>query len=219
MRTLKSEDKLNQINKRLYRKIKKYLRYETGRLTMISTMAFNPSKKQVLSAAACLVGALLWVATQSTSEDFFHNRRLDMSFHMSQPIERDVSPTYDTEQLQFMSSPCRPESDGYFGSTSGTPLEIQYGFEMETEDEDNVDSLLEEVQEQIVDVVLAAAFPNLCGYRRRLERTRHLSMRGLTSHESELKAKPRTTGFKFGMDLEERSGTCCIFIRLEHFPL
>ena len=170
-------------------------------------MEFNPSVKHAMSAAAaCFVGALVLLCVQSSS-DYHAHRRLDMSFHLSQATERDVSPLYENQQLQFMSSPCRPETDGYFGSTSGTPLEIQYGFEMETEDEENLEYLLEEIQEQIVDVILSTSFPNLCGYRRRQERTRHLSMRGLTSSESQLKAKPRTTGFKFGSGLEERSGT------------
>ena len=62
-------------------------------------------------------------------------------------------------------------------------------------------------QQPGLDVVLSTTFPNLCGYRRRQERARHLSMRGLTGQqESQLKAKPRTTGFRFGMDLDERSG-------------
>lgn len=164
------------------------------------------STKQMSIAGACFVGALLWVGTQSA--DGSTHRRLNKADHMDDQPERNVNAqnTFDTSILSFMSSPCRPEADGYFGSTSGTPLEIQYGFELETEDEENVEYLLEEIQEQVVDVVLSTTFPNLCGYRRRQERERHLSMRGLTTRESELKAKPRTTGFKFGMDLEQRSG-------------
>ena len=165
------------------------------------------STKQKYAAGACVVGALLWVGTQTSNrEDVTNHRRLDLLFHMSAPMERNVDAFWDTTQLQFMSSPCRPETDGYFGSTSGTPFEIQYGFELETEDEENVEFLLEEIQEQVVDIVLSTTFPNLCGYRRRQERARHLSMRGLTTQESQLKAKPRTTGFRFGMDLEQRSG-------------
>lgn len=173
-------------------------------------MAIKLNTKQWWIAGACLVGAVVWV-TQSTSDEDASHRRLDLSFHLSKATERDVFPTYDTTQLQFMSSPCRPETDGYFGSTSGTPLDIQFGFELETEDEENVEFLLEEIQEQVVDIVLSTTFPSLCGYRRRQERARHLSMRGLSGHgsqTSELKAKPRTTGFKFAMDLEQRSDIC-----------
>lgn len=150
------------------------------------------------------------MGTRSTDDSVNSHRRLDISFHKSKPHERNVVPLYDTTQLQFMSSPCRPENDGYFGSTSGTPLEIQFGFELETEDEENVEFLLEEIQEQVVDVVLSTTFPNLCGYRRRELRGRHLSMRGLStlSSESQLKAKPRTTGFHFAMDLEQRTDVC-----------
>ncbi|CAB9517226.1 expressed unknown protein [Seminavis robusta] len=172
-------------------------------------MRFVPTTKQAWVAAGCVAAAVLWVATQSSStgDGFYPHRRLDMSFHMSAIGERNVKPMYDMTQLQYMSSPCRPETDGYFGSTSGTPLEIQFGFELETEDEDPVEFLLEEIQEQVVDVVLSTTFPNLCGFRRR-ERERHLSMRGLSSQESQLKAKPRTTGFKFHMDLDNRSEIC-----------
>lgn len=171
-------------------------------------MALNLNSRQAWITGACIFGAILWVGTRSNDDSANSHRRLDISFHKSKPHERNVVPLYDTTQLQFMSSPCRPENDGYFGSTSGTPLEIQFGFELETEDEENVEFLLEEIQEQVVDVVLSTTFPNLCGYRRR-ERGRHL-MRGLStlSSESQLKAKPRTTGFHFAMDLEQRTDVC-----------
>jgi hypothetical protein len=169
-------------------------------------MMFVPSTKQAWLAAGCVAAGVLWVSTTSPGEGLFSHRRLDMSFHLSEPSVRDVKPMFDTTHFQFMASPCRPETDGYFGSTSGTPLEIQFGFELETEDEDNVEFLLEEVEQQIIDVVLSTAFPNLCGYRRRQERARHLSMRGLSSQESALAAQPRTTGFKFGSDLDHRAG-------------
>ena len=168
-------------------------------------MTFIRPTREAWLAAGCVSAAVVWVTT-SSGEGIFSHRRLDMSFHMSGPSERDVKPMFDTTHLQYMSSPCRPESDGYFGSTSGTPLEIQFGFEMETEDEENVESLLEEIQEQVVDVVLSTAFPNLCGYRRLQERARHLGMRGLSVQESALAAQPRTTGFKFADDLDQRAG-------------
>jgi hypothetical protein len=167
---------------------------------------FVPTTKQAWLAAGCVTAAVLWISTTSPGENSLSRRRLDMSFHTSRAAERDVEPMFDTTQFQFMASPCRPEMDGFFGSTSGTPMEIQFGFEMETEDEDNVESLLEEIEEQIIDVVLSAAFPNLCGYRRRQARARHLSMRGLSSLESALAAQPRTTGFKFGSEMDQRAG-------------
>ena len=168
----------------------------------------RPTMNQALLVAGCIAGAVLWISTQSDSSAFSPHRRLDMSFHMSEMLERNVAPpsTFDTSETQYMSSPCRPEYDGYFGSTSGTPFEIQYGFEMETEDEQNVDFLLEEIHEQIIDNVLSSSFPNLCGFRRREYRERHLSVRGLSTRESQLKAKPRTTGFKFGTNLKQRQG-------------
>jgi hypothetical protein len=168
-------------------------------------MMIIPIMKQALFATGCFLGALLWIGRSSSNGDYQH-RRLGLESHWSGPDERNIQPMFDTSTMQLMSSPCRPETDGYFGSTSGTPLEIQFGFELETEDDDNIDFLLDEIQEQIVDMVLSSSFPNLCGYRRRQERERHLGMRGLSLHESKLKAKPRTTGFRFDMDIHERTG-------------
>jgi hypothetical protein len=145
----------------------------------------------------------------SSEENSSFHRRLNIGYHLSQSFERDVDVWYDKSKTSLMSSPCRPEDDGYFGSTSGTPMEFQFGFELETEDDENVEYLLDAVQEQLVDVILSSTFPNLCGYRRREERTRLLSaMRGLSTYDSKLKsAKPRITGFHFGEDIQERTGT------------
>ena len=172
-------------------------------------MVTKPTMNQAILAAGCVAGALLLIGSQTDSSAFTGRRQLDMSFHLSQQYERNVDPTnYDTTLLQKMSSPCRPEYDGYFGSTSGVPFEIQYGFEMETEDEQNVDYLLEEIHEQIIDVVLSSSFPNLCGFRRRELGGKRGGDRSLSTRESQLKAKPRTTGFKFGTSLKERRGKC-----------
>lgn len=193
----------------------KALQTRSFRQIITFTMVMKPTMNQALLAAGCIAGAVLLIGTQTDSA-FSSRRRLDMSFHLSQLHERDVdSLNYDTTLLQHMSSPCRPEYDGYFGSTSGTPFEIQYGFEMETEDEQNVDYLLEEIHEQIIDVVLSNSFPNLCGFRRR--ELQENNVRGLSTRESQLKAKPRTTGFRFGKDLKDRQskhfcsfcGICC----------
>lgn len=177
-------------------------------------MMIDQPTKQMWLAAGCVIAGLLWVGSHPAGHDFFRHRRLavykvgEIRDHNPPPPIRtaDVMSSFDKSILSLMSSPCRPEADGYFGSTSGIPLDIQFGFEMETEDEENVEYLLDEIQEQIIDVALSSAFPNLCGFRRRKERARHLGMRGLSKVEAQLKAKPRITGFKFAMDLQEKSG-------------
>lgn len=185
--------------------------------SLILNKMVNPSKKHVWVIVGAVIGIVVWIGCPSGTgaHDLFRHRRLNgddpnpVSDHLDGASERNVWPnqTYDTSTNELMSSPCRPEDDGYFGSTSGIPLDIQFGFEMETEDDDNVEYLLEEIGEQIVDVVLSTTFPNLCGYRRRRDRARHLSVRGQHhEHVEELIARPRTTGFKFGMDLKERTG-------------
>jgi len=167
----------------------------------------KPTMNQTLIAAGCIAGAVLWIGAIQRDNNL-HRRRLDMSFHLSQMQERDVVPeaTYDTTRDQYMSSPCRPEYDGYFGSTSGSPYKIQYGFEMETGDEESVNYLLEEIHEQIQDVVLSSAFPNLCGFRRREYRKLGAIRRLSSSREQQLKATPRVTGFKFGSEIKQRNG-------------
>jgi hypothetical protein len=53
---------------------------------------------------------------------------------LSAPIELnvDAKSTYNDKFMALMKSPCRPEYDGYFGATHGTPVELQYGFRLET---------------------------------------------------------------------------------------
>lgn len=183
-------------------------------------MTFRPTMKQVWVAGGCFVGTLLWAASQSSDIGFSPHRRLGIEIHLSQTTERHVDKTYDTSTYLLMASPCRPEKEGYFGSTSGTPLEIQFGFEMETEDGDKVQHLLNEIEQKIVDVMLSTTFPNLCGFRRLIESNRHLlsTFRSLSiTEESQLKATPHITGFFFGSDIQDRSGMFCCVIYVTDF--
>jgi hypothetical protein len=63
-----------------------------------------------------------------------------------------------------MISPCKPERDGYFGSTSGIPTILQYGFEMESIISSTTDiaDALEIIRERIMDVLLSYSFPTIC---------------------------------------------------------
>jgi len=137
-----------------------------------------------LLVSVTAITALALVATTQNA-NIQGGRRLGEGYHNLPPPERNTNPAqtydYDNSKYKLMEhTPCRPENDGYFGSTSGEkPLDLQYGFEMESNygDEMNGDSrikddeLLQAMQEHIIEQVLIKFFPDLCGYRRRATKT------------------------------------------------
>ena len=68
---------------------------------------------------------------------------------------------------QFMTSQCHPEANGYFGSTSGQPLVVQYGFEMEFTDLIDAERALGVINDHVMDQVLSDTFPSICAATRR----------------------------------------------------
>ena len=113
------------------------------------------------------------------------------------PKEYTVDPaeTYNTKFMALMKSPCRPELDGYFGSTYGTPVEIQYGFKMETQPLAPISAILSAIDDNVVDNILMTTFPTMCGYSRR----------SLAGH---------ATGFWFQPLQEEHGKLCCWKFRI-----
>lgn len=83
----------------------------------------------------------------------------------SAPKEIDVDPlsTYNDKFMALMSSPCRPEYDGFFGATSGDPIHIQYGFKVEVEPLSAIMDILDTIEDKIVDSILQSSFPEMCG--------------------------------------------------------
>eukprot|EP00934_Nitzschia_sp_Nitz4_P005784 Nitzschia sp. Nitz4//scaffold3_size479765//117354//118498//NITZ4_000050-RA/size479765-augustus-gene-0.29-mRNA-1//-1//CDS//3329550608//5774//frame0 len=79
-------------------------------------------------------------------------------------LDVDASTTYNENFMKQMESPCRPETDGYFGSTYGEPVEVTYGFKVELEPLSSILEVLDVVEDKIVDAVLANAFPDVCGF-------------------------------------------------------
>jgi hypothetical protein len=71
-----------------------------------------------------------------------------------------------------MNSTCRPESDGYFGATSGDSIRIQYGFELEIEPLSDILTLLDVLEDVVVDAILTNTFPEMCGLRRHRRQTK-----------------------------------------------
>jgi hypothetical protein len=90
----------------------------------------------------------------------------------NRPVELnvDAKTTYNDKIMALMESPCRPESDGFFGATAGVPIVLTYGFRLETEPLASVVKILDIVEEKVVDSILSNAFPQMCGFRvRRLD--------------------------------------------------
>ena len=99
---------------------------------------------------------------------FFGDHEQMMIFQGSpQEINVDPRSTYNEKFMALMNSPCRPEVDGFFGATSGDPVRVQYGFQLEIEPLSDVMNLLDVIEDKIVDSILSNAFPNMCGFRRR----------------------------------------------------
>jgi len=100
-----------------------------------------------------------------------HHRKLSLiDDRHSQPYE-DKKADFSYPKSQFsalMQSPCRPETSGYFGATMGRPKIIQYGFEIETSVQTDIEKALSIIDEHVMDSVLVHTFPSVCGFRRRL---------------------------------------------------
>jgi hypothetical protein len=92
------------------------------------------------------------------------------------PKELNVDPrsTYNEKFMALMNSPCRPEYDGFFGATSGEPIRIQYGFQVEVQPLSAIMDILEAIEDKIVDSILQISFPETCGLQR-ARKTQELS--------------------------------------------
>ena len=123
-------------------------------------------------------------------------------------IDVEAKATYDEGYMALMRSPCRPEHDGYFGSTSRQPIEIQYGFQMETTPLAHIQGILEVVEDFVVDEVLVNIFPHMCGYRRRDEVTEAEDLDAMKQRHNDAdhhshRRLGRATGFWFESIAEE----------------
>lgn len=123
--------------------------------------------------------------------------------NMPEEINVDPRSTYNEKFMALMNSPCRPESDGFFGATSGEATRIQYGFELEIEPLSDIMKLLDVMEDKVVDAILMNTFPEMCGLRRRLEvegttTTRHLARNSnLQSSRTLAHKEGHPSGFHF----------------------
>lgn len=83
-----------------------------------------------------------------------------------QEINVDPRSTYNENFMALMNSPCRPEYDGFFGATSGDPVLLQYGFEVEVQPLSSIMEILNTIEDKIVDSILQSSFPEMCGLHR-----------------------------------------------------
>jgi hypothetical protein len=118
------------------------------------------------------------------------------------PHEVDVDPrsTYNEKFMALMNSPCRPEKDGIFGATSGEPFKIQYGLQLEIEPLSDIMTVLDAIEDLIVDSILMKTFPEMCGLRRRAQQsTSHVAKNNNRIEESRNLAHEdeHPSGFRF----------------------
>lgn len=94
------------------------------------------------------------------------SRELQRHTTGSAPEELNVNAkdSFNKNFMKDMKSSCRPEKDGYFGSTYGEPVRLTYGFRIETKPLSSIVDMIDLIEDRIVDSVLSKAFPTLCGY-------------------------------------------------------
>ena len=161
------------------------------------------SRLMLLSFLVTVVASTLATGTDNNGDGSF-------TYHSApKEINVDAKLSYDEKFMALMKSPCRPEKDGYFGSTYGHyPYSIEYGFQIETVPNSKLTEVITAVDDYIVDEILTNIYPAMCGYRRR--RGRSLIESGTaTTHSG------RPGGFHFGQTLELPHGkhvTLCEWI-------
>lgn len=123
------------------------------------------------------------------------------------PIPDHVAdPTYPNSiWSEFMLSPCRPEDTGHFGSTFGTPILLQYGFEMETSHFPNIERALKIIDEKVMDALLSTFFPTICGFDES-QTTANPPQRNLADPVKPFDAE--ITGFRFSKELVDMTSSC-----------
>jgi hypothetical protein len=114
--------------------------------------------------------------------------------HNRPPIQKHAQIMYPvSHESEYMLSPCKPESDGYFGSTSGVATVLQYGFEMESSRNTvNIGDALDTIGEYVIDTIVSSTFPSVCNYRNLEGNTTMMMLAGVKG----------ITGYNFGVDYD-----------------
>lgn len=153
---------------------------------------------------------LLMLATnanaEASAEQIHHSEKEEIQT-IVKPKEIDVDPlsTYNGQFMTLMSSKCRPETDGFFGSTSGDKVHIQYGFKVEVQPLSAIMDILDAIEEKVVDSVLQSSFPAMCGLhqgRKTQESSEKSMLRAESSNRSLAHEHGHPSGFRF-LEFEE----------------
>ena len=124
-------------------------------------------------AAIAAVGCILFISIVITAANAVDTTTREQR-HNIPPVRKHAQVIYpQSQESADMISPCKPERDGYFGSTSGSPTMIQYGFEIESIINRSADitDALDAIRERVMDVILSYSFPTICTLDRDLSRT------------------------------------------------
>lgn len=89
----------------------------------------------------------------------------------------------------FLTKYCAPDVNGYYGSTAGTPLEINFAFEAETAPGADVDRVVEAIHESVETALLTTFFPTMC-------------------HKGAVPYDSHVTGFHFDPTSVKYEGSC-----------
>jgi hypothetical protein len=149
-----------------------------------------------IAVVSFVLAAVSSVCLAAVDNGIFEHRQLGLleERHFFPPIDKTADATYPkSKSSSLMLSPCRPETNGYFGATSGAPLVVQYGFELETKANGNVDNALGSIGDHVMDTILSTAFPEICGFSRRL------------NNNNETPKVPKLTGFQFNNEVIDTS--------------
>lgn len=111
----------------------------------------------LLPVAAMLTTNAIAVSTGAS-------RELVRSGNAPEELNVNAKDTFNQEFMKDMHSTCRPETDGFFGSTYGEPVRLSYGFRIETKPLSSIVDMIDLVEDRIVDEILSKSFPNLCSF-------------------------------------------------------
>jgi hypothetical protein len=112
--------------------------------------------------------------------------------HDVPPINKHAENEYPiavSQDSELMLSPCKPDTNGYFGGTFGTPSTIQYGFEIESIMNGDISDALDTIREHVMDIMVSFTFPSICNYRDLSSKDNNHNVVGVT-------------GFNFGQDYD-----------------
>lgn len=150
-------------------------------------------KRALALAIASLLQTLSSASPSSRQTKAFMTTDVNIR-HQPPDLDRSASivfPRYRESAL--MVSPCHPERDGYFGGTSGIPVQFEFAFEMESSPTSDFRRALTMIKDHIIDNVVTDAFPQLCGVGRLLREKSDIDF-PIVTHQN-----PSTvTGFRFG---------------------